>query len=620
MPGLLRTSITWWAPSLQMASRLCRTTFRWLLFGAMIVSCLAAPADNCRTLYDKGRDAEARQDYIAAYNYYHAAYEQSPANITYRASFQRARFYAANAYLHQGESAQQGGKLLDAMADYQRSLAIDPSSFIAQQLLNQVTAQLRKEGESKDGTPVAGETPDEALEGPVKLKAIVATPITLSMTEDAEVIFQSLAKLAGINVLFDAEFAPRRLHVDLNGVTLQEALEVAAMQSRAFWRPVTPNTIFVASDTPAKRKELEQSVVRTFYLSSLTQPNELQDVVNILRTLLDTQRLQQFPAQHAIVMRGTPAQILMAGKLIKDLDKAQPEVVVDVVIMQVSRDKLKDVGINPPTSVTANLQNSSTSTTSSSSSSTSSSSSSTSSSTTGSISLNTLGNLNATNFQLTISEATASFLLTDSNSKILQQPQLRSIDGQKASLKLGERVPVATGSYTSGTTSTSALVNTQFNYIDVGVNLDVTPLVLNVDDVMLKMSIDISAVDDYQNIGGINEPVIGQRKIEHEVQLKNGEVSLIGGLLEEDEIRNLSGYPGLSKIPFLRYLFSENKKELKDNELVFVVIPHVVRIREIDKANTRTIDVGTATTLQLHDGSQDGAQAQQGDDHSQGQR
>lgn len=600
---------------------LCRPLRRWLLFGAIVVSCLtASAADNAHTLYEKGRDAEALQDYIAAYNFYHAAYEQSPKDITYRASFQRARFCAATAYVHQGENEQQAGQLLQALADYQRALSVDPSSFIAQQLLNRVTQELRKEGENKDRTTNASEAPRETLDGPVELKAIVAAPITLNMTEDAKVIFQSLTKLAGINVLFDADFAPHRVHVDLNGVTLQEALEVAAMQSRAFWRPVTPNTIFVASDTPAKRKELEQSVVRTFYLSSLSQPNELQDVVNILRTLLDTQRLQQFPAQHAIVMRGTPAQIVVADKLIKDLDKAQPEVVVDIVIMQISRDKLKDVGINPPTSVSVNLQNSSTSTTSSSSSSTTSSSSSTSSSTTGSISLNTLGNLNATNFQLTIPEATASFLFTDSNSKILQQPQLRSIDGQKASLKLGERVPVATGSYTSGTTSTSALVNTQFNYIDVGVNLDITPLVLNVDDVMLKMSIDISAVDSYQNIGGINEPVIGQRKIEHEVQLKNGEVSLIGGLLEEDEIRNLSGYPGLSKIPFLRYLFSENKKELKDNELVFVVIPHVVRIREIDKANTRTIDVGTATTLQLHSSSKDGTQAQEGDDHSPGQR
>jgi general secretion pathway protein D len=593
-----------------------------LLLGAIVVSCLTASAtDNAHTLYEKGRDAEARQDYIAAYNYYHAAYEQSPKDITYRASFQRARFYAATAYVHHGENERQAGQLLQALADYQRALAVDPSSFIAQQLLNSVTQELRKEGENKDRTTNATEAPGETLDGPVELKAIVAAPITLNMTEDSKVIFQSLANLAGINVLFDADFAPRRVQVDLSEVTLQEALEVAAMQSRAFWRPVTSNTIFVASDTPAKRKELEQNAVRTFYLSSLTQPNELQDVVNILRTLLDTQHLQQFPAQHAIVMRGTPAQIVMADKLIKDLDKAQPEVVVDVVIMQVSRDTLKDVGVNPPTSVSVNLQNNSTSTTSSSSSSgTTSSSSSSSSSTTGSISLNTLGNLNATNFQLTISEATASFLFTDSNSKILQQPQLRSLDGQKASLKLGERVPVATGSYTSGTTSASALVNTQFNYIDVGVNLDITPLVLNVDDVMLKMSIDISAVDSYQNIGGINEPVIGQRKIEHEVQLKNGEVSLIGGLLEEDEIRNLSGYPGLAKIPFLRYLFSKNKKELKDNELVFVVIPHVVRIREIDKANMRTIDVGTATTLQLHNGSQGATQVQQHDDRSQGQR
>ena len=158
---------------------------------------------------------------------------------------------------------------LDAMADYQRSLAIDPSSFIALQLLNRVSTELRKEGENKDGTTDAGKAPGETLDGPVQLKAIVATPITLSMTEDAKVIFQSLAKLAGINVLFDGDFAPRRVHVDLNGVTLQEALEMAAMQSRSFWRPVTPNTIFVASDTPAKRKELEQNVLRTFYLSNL---------------------------------------------------------------------------------------------------------------------------------------------------------------------------------------------------------------------------------------------------------------------------------------------------------------------------------------------------------------
>ena len=127
-------------------------------------------------------------------------------------------------------------------------------------------------------------------------------------------------------------------------MTLHEALEITALESKTFWRPVTPNTIFVAADTPAKRKELEQSVIRTFYLTNLSQPNELQDLVNILRTLLDTQRLQQFPSQQAIVVRGTPDQIAMAEKLIEDLDKSRPEVVVEVAIMQVTAQQAAQPG------------------------------------------------------------------------------------------------------------------------------------------------------------------------------------------------------------------------------------------------------------------------------------
>ena len=186
--------------------------------------------------------------------------------------------------------------------------------------------------------------------GPVELAPISNTPITLKLSEDTKTIYESIGKLAGINVLFDPDYTSRRIRVDLNGVTLEQALEITALESKTFWRPVTPNTIFVAADTPAKRKELEQSVIRTFYLTNLSQPNELQDLVNILRTLLDTQRLQQFPSQQAIVVRGTPDQIAMAEKLIDDLDKSRPEVVVEVVIMQVQRNKLRNLGIQPPSS------------------------------------------------------------------------------------------------------------------------------------------------------------------------------------------------------------------------------------------------------------------------------
>jgi general secretion pathway protein D len=444
----------------------------------------------------------------------------------------------------------------------------------------------------------------EEASGPVELAPIANTPITLKLSEDSKTIFETIGKLAGINVLFDPDYTSRRIRVELNGVTLQEALEITALESKTFWRPVTPNTIFVAADTAAKRKELEQSVIRTFYLSNLSQPNELQDLVNILRTLLDTQRLQQFPSQQAIVVRGTPDQIALAEKLIDDLDKSRPEVVVDVVIMQVQRNKLQNLGITPPQSVTVTVIDNTSSTTSTSGTNVGTGNgtvSQTTGSTPGTINLNSLSHLNATNFQVTIPPATASFLYTDSNTKILQQPQIRALDGQKASLKLGQRVPVATGSFQSGIggVGVNPLVNTQFNYIDVGVNIDITPRVHGTDQVTLKIAMDISAVDSYQNIGGIQQPVIGQRKIDQEINMREGEANIMGGILEETESKSINGIPGLASIPFFRYFFSTESKQRQDNELVFMLVPHIVRAQDVFDSNTRAIDVGTANSISL---------------------
>src|SRR5208337_735468 len=445
----------------------------------------------------------------------------------------------------------------------------------------------------------------EEAAGPVELAPISNTPITLKLSEDTKTIYETIGKLAGINVLFDPDYTSRRVRVELNGVTLQEALEITALESKTFWRPVTPNTIFVAADTPAKRKEIEQSVIRTFYLSNLSQPNELQDLVNILRTLLDTQRLQQFPSQQAIVVRGTPDQIALAEKLIDDLDKSRPEVVVDVVIMQVQRNKLRDLGITPPTSATVTLIDNTTTSTSATGTNVGTGNGSvttTTGSTPGTINLNTLSHLNATNFQLTIPPATASFLYNDSSTKILQQPQIRALDGQKASLKIGQRVPVATGSFQPGIggVGINPLVNTQFNYIDVGVNIDVTPHVHGTDQVTLKVAMDISAVDSYVNIGGIQQPVIGQRKIDHEIRMREGEANIMGGILEETESKSINGIPGLASIPFFRYFFSTENKQRQDNELVFMMIPHIVRAQDVFASNTRAIDVGTANSISLH--------------------
>src|SRR5258708_19068142 len=364
--------------------------------------------------------------------------------------------------------------------------------------------------------------------------------MTIKSTADSKVIYETVGKIAGINILFDPDYTSRQIKVDLNSVSLEEALQIVALESKTFWRPVTPNTIFVAADNPAKRKELVQSVIKTFYLSNLSQPTELQDVVNTLRQILEIQRIQPLPSEGAIVVRGEPDQIAMAQKLVNDLDRSKPEVIVDVAVMQINRDKNRTLGISPPTSATVQLQpNVTTSTTSGGTSTTGSTS------TSSGINLNSLANLNATDFQVTISQATATALFSDSNTKLIQNPQIRSVDGQKASLKIGDRIPIATGSFQPGIggVGINPLVNTQFQCQDVGVNVEVTPRVHSNGDVTLKIVMDISSVTGQSNIGGITQPIIGQRQAGHERRFRDGEANVLCGNLQDLPPKNLPPLP-----------------------------------------------------------------------------
>ena len=155
--------------------------------------------------------------------------------------------------------------------------------------------------------------------------------------------------------------------------------------------------------------------------------------------------------------------------------------------------------------------------------------------------------------------------MSDNNTKVLQNPQIRVLDQQKASLKIGDRIPIATGSFQAGAGVSgggiSPLVNTQFQYLDVGVNIDITPQIHSNREVTLKMVLEVSAVTGTSNIGGINQPTIGQRRIEHESRLEDGEINLVGGILQDTETQSLSGYPWLTKIPLLKYLFGQENKE-----------------------------------------------------------
>jgi general secretion pathway protein D len=333
----------------------------------------------------------------------------------------------------------------------------------------------------------------------------------------------------------------------------------------------------VAADTGSKRKELEQNVMKTFYLRNAGSPADLQQAAGTLKAILDISRIQVTPEQRSLTLRGTPDQMVLAQKLLTDIDKPKAEVVVDVVVMEVSRTRMSTIGTNPPTSASASIVPGGSSGTSG-----------------ASLTLETLTHLNAGDIAITIPGISFSLLASDSDTKVIERPSIRVLDSEKASLKIGDRVPIATGSFQSGF---GGSVNTQFQYLDVGVNVDVTPYVHAGGEVTLKLSLEISSVTGVQNIGGFNQPTIGQRRIEHEARLKDGEVNLIAGLLNDTETSSMSGYPGLIKVPVAKYLFGQETKEKVQSEIVFAIIPHIVRSNEINDDNLKEVDLGAGNTV-----------------------
>lgn len=554
----------------------------------------------------QGRLAEAKDDPIAAYEAYHHAYMLKPMDMRYKEAYLRLRFPAAAAYVDQGRKLVKQGEYNDALTQFLHALSIDPSDEAANQEIRKVRALVNGANsppqQNQADISAAQVQKDLAEVGsPVNLKPLSNEPITIHTVADTKVVYQTIGKIAGINVLFDPDYVSKRIPIDLQRVTLYDALRSVGFVSQTFWRPVNADTIFVAQDTRQKRQELEQQAVQTFYLTNITQANDLNEILNAIRNLMDTTvKLQAVPSQDALVMRGTPDQLLLAQNIIDDLDKAKPEVVIDVAVLEVSRDLIRNIGIQLPGQFGVTLQ-ASTAATNSANSTTNPVNTGT---TTGvAPTLNDLGNLNGTNFAVSLGQATANLLLTDTSTRILQNPQIRAVDGQKASLKIGSRIPIATGSFSSGVgvaaASISPLVSTQFSYIDTGVNIEMQPTIHYDRDITLKLKIEISSETGQVNLGGINEPIIGQRVLEQTIRMKEGQANLLGGILNHTETITIAGTPGLGEIPGIKYLFSSQQKEVLNDEIVFLLIPHVVRGARLTEQNLRTIDTGTGTNVQL---------------------
>ena len=321
---------------------------RQLLANLMVVTALSLPAyaDRAKDAYNLGVRAERQANYDDAYAYYKQAYKFTPDNPKYFAAYTRLRFNAATQHVHAGQLLRNTGALTEALAEFQRAVEIDSSSFGAQQEMRRTADMIRRQELRQSAPkvePPAARLAEEVAES-VELQPLSSGAVSLHITANADAIYKTICKLAGLNVIIDPDYRPQKLTVDLTDVTLRQALDMVHLQSKTFWRPVLPNTIFVAADSPAKRKELEQNVMRTFYLRNITTPTELVEAGNLVRQMLDVTRVQMLQAQDALVLRGTPDQMVLAEKLLADIDKPKSEVVIDIAVMEVSRDRFAPWG------------------------------------------------------------------------------------------------------------------------------------------------------------------------------------------------------------------------------------------------------------------------------------
>ncbi|HEV2288500.1 MAG TPA: cohesin domain-containing protein [Candidatus Acidoferrales bacterium] len=561
--------------------------------------------------YKVGRRAEVTGDYDTAVVEFDKALKTDPLNAEFKLSDIRARFEAGQFHVEQGEKALNQGQLELALSEFQKAEAMDPSSAVAIQDAQKTLQLIAKARAAEQPKPISTAAPEDEglMSAPPELKPLSREPLNVRWSNtDARMIFRTIGQLAGISVIFDPSFVPKTITVDLPNVTLEQALDAVSLECDAFWQPVTSNIILVATDNVQNRNKLQDEEVQTFYLRNTTTPQELTEVMTGLRQLLDITRIQPVSSDNAIVIRATPAKLMLASKIIAGLDTPKAEVVLQVDVLEARLDHERTLGIQPGQSASlaftprSSVQPSS---------STSSSSSSTGTTSTPQITLNNLAHLSSADYSLTLPGATLNALLTDDTTRIIQDPTVRITDGATAKLTIGDRIPIATGSFqaglgVSGSTGISPLVNTQFQYQDVGVIMSVTPRVHPNGDVSMKLSIEVSSVTGETNIGGIQQPIISKRSIEHDIRLSDGQTSILGGLITRSQTKSLNGWPGLANIPFLRYFFASQDIQTQDDDVLIALTPHVVRMPGITADDLRSIAAGTDTNVRVYTQDEDG--------------
>ncbi len=560
--------------------RLLRVRTAGLLALVLSVAACASSGGNLR----QARLAEQQQDYDLAVAEYTKAARARPDDRTIRLSLDRAKLRASQDHFARARRHAATGRTDEALVEYQLAAELNPASGEIQDQLRTLRAQMRTQvAIDRGGKTTLEALIKDSLAAPLP-GVDVPTDVTLPESlvfraASARDIFTAIGQFAELSVVFDPAFRDQTLSIDLRKAPLAEALSSVATATRHFWRVTAPRTVAVIPDTAAKRREYEEEIVRTFFLSNA----DLKETVDVLRIVVDARRLAPVAATNAITIKDTPERVAAAGRIIQAIDKARPEVVIDVELLEVDRTRLRDYGLQiaSPTSSPTGLDGQAA---------------------VGreSLTLRDLRSLTSSDVLLTnLPGLYYRLLKSDTNTRTLANPQLRTSEGIAAQARFGERVPVPVTTFApiaAGGVQTQPI--TSFNYENIGVNIDITPRTHHDDDVSLAVRIEISSISG-SGFGGL--PTFGNRSISTVIRLRDGETNMLAGLIRDDERKVAAGIPGLSDIPVIGKIFSFNRLETQQTDIILTLTPHIVRVLDLTDADVRAFKVGRDTGASVID-------------------
>jgi general secretion pathway protein D len=514
-----------------------------------------------------GQQAETLQDYDRAVIEYAKVLQKDPDNRDGRQGLERAKIRAAQDHFTRGRRYEAAGRLDQALVELQIAAELDPLSVDIDERLRSVRNQLRNK--------VAVSRQDKTeLESLIERSRTLA-PLGLDLPQDVRMpgtltfrdapsrdVYSALGKIANVNILFDPLFRDQPITLDLRGATLEESLRSVSSVTRNFYRVTAPRTVTIIPDTPAKRREYEEEIVKVFYLSNA----DLKETSDMLRIVIDARRVSTTAANNAITIRDSPDRVAAAGRIISAIDKARPEVIIDVELLEFDRTRLREYGLQLSSSGGLGLN--------------------------GSVTvpeeqtLQELRNLSQANIFLTSLPGLYYRLLkTDGSARTLANTQLRTSEGMPAQARFGERVPIPVTTFAQiATGGVPQQPITSFQYQNIGVNIDITPRTHHDDAVTLVLKLEVSSIS---GVGFGDLPTFGNREISTVIRLHDGETNMLAGLIRDDERRAVSGIPGLVDVPLVGRLFAHTRKQSQETDIVLTLTPRIIRVLDLSEDDLR---------------------------------